>query len=139
MIRKIRNIFQPYMIRPMIYQCVTRYLTAMVVILLWNRFINGNQVYSVVRDGFFVVGLFFFALAWFQYLKMDGMTVHHLLEGRHKTKKRHSSKDIADFVDEKIIPFDELEEDEKTVCRFLNHIICGLLYLVPALVALFIL
>lgn len=137
MIKKIRSIFQSYMIRPMIYQCVNKICMALVLALLWDRFLNRYKIYSMVGDAFFVVGLFFFMLAWFQYLRMDGMKVHHLLEDRKKKKrkKRHSSMDIVDFADEKVISFDELEEDEKIVCRFLGDLLCGFLYLIPALVA----
>lgn len=137
MIKKIKNIFQSYMIRPMIYQSVTKIVIALVLALLWNRFFNPYGIYSIVKDCFFVVGLFFFMLAWFQYLRLDGMRIHHLLEG-HKKKKRkkiHITKDIADFADEKIISFDELEDDEKIVCRFLGDLGCGFLFLIPSLIA----
>lgn len=124
------------MIRPIIYQCVNKICVALVLALLWNRFLNRYKIYSVTGDAFFVVGLFFFMLAWFQYLRLDGVRVHHLLEDhqKKKRKKRHSSMDIVDFVDEKVVSFDELEDDEKVVCRFLGDLFCGVLYLIPALV-----
>lgn len=138
MVKKIRDIFQLYMIRPMLYQCVTKISIALVLALLWDRFFNSYGYFSVVRDAFFVVGLFFFVLTWFQYLRLDGVRIHHLLEERKKKKrkKRHGTMDIVDFVDEKVISFDELEEDEKIVCRFLGDLICGCIFLIPAVAAI---
>jgi hypothetical protein len=126
------------MIRPMIYQCVTKISIALVLTLLWNQFINKDALFSMIRDAFFVVGILFFMLAWFQYLRLDGVRIHHLLEGheRPKKKKRHKIMDIVDFADEKIISFDELDEDEKNVCRLLGDLICGIIFTVLALVAL---
>ena len=134
MIKKIKEIFQPYMIRPMLYQSVTKLSVALLLALLWNQFLNPHGYYSVVRDAFLVAGVFFFMFAWFQYLKLDGMRVHHLLEerGKKKRKKRHSTRDIVDFADEKIISFDELQADEQVVCRFLGDLLCGVLFLAPA-------
>lgn len=38
MIKKIKVIFETYMIRPMIYQSVSRFMLALVLCLLWDRF-----------------------------------------------------------------------------------------------------
>lgn len=129
------------MIRPMIYQSVTKIAVALVLSLLWDRWINTENSLSLFRDAFFVVGIFFLMLAWIQYLKLDGVKLHHLLEERKKKKKvkRHNTRDIVDFADEKIISFAELEDDERVVCRFIGNLLCAFLYLIPALIALIIL
>ena len=137
MIKKIKKIFQPYMIRPTVYQCVTKISIALALALLWNRFINVEGVFSMVRDAFLVAGVFFFMLAWFQYLRMDGLKMSRVSdEEKKKKKKRHISKDIVDYADEKIISFSELEDDERMVCRLISDVVCGLLFLIPALVTL---
>lgn len=135
MIKKIKNIFQPYMIRPTVYQCATKISIALVLALLWNRFINLENVFSVVRDAFLVAGVFFFMLAWFQYLRLDGMKVDRTAKA-DKKKKRHVTKDIVDYADEKIISFAELDDEERIVCRLIGDVACGLLFLIPALVAM---
>lgn len=138
MIKKIISIFQPYMIRPTIYQCATKLSVALVLALLWNRFINVNNVFFVVRDAFLVVGIFFFMLAWFRYLQLDGMKISKATEQDKKKKKRHITKDIVDFADEKIISFAELDDEERIVCRLIGNMVCGLLFLIPSLVAMFV-
>ncbi|WP_242996724.1 hypothetical protein [Coprococcus sp. AF21-14LB] len=73
MIKKIRTIFQKYMIRPMIYQSVTKIAVALVLCLLWDRFLNQDHYQSIVESAFFVAGCVFVLLAWIQYLRMDGV------------------------------------------------------------------
>lgn len=138
MIKKIRQIYKPYMTRPMLYQSGTKIVVALVLCLLWDKFINTDKFFSMVESAFFVAGCFFLMLTWFQYLKLDGVTVHHLLEDRKDKKKkakRHTTKDMVDFTDEKVVSLAELEEDEKVVCRFLGNLLCGALFLIPALIA----
>ena len=138
MIKKIRTIFEKYMIRPMLYQCATKVSIALVLCLLWDRFINREQYYSLVEFAFFVAGTFFLALAWFQYLRLDGARIHHLMEEKQekKKKKQHFTKDIVDFADEKVISFSELSDEERIVCRFLGDLLCAVLFLIPAGIAL---
>ena len=85
-----------------------------------------------------MAGIFFLALAWFQYLRLDGPRFHHLLEEKKekKKKKQHFTKDIVDFADEKIISFSELSDEERVVCRFLGDLLCAALFLIPAGIAL---
>ena len=138
MIKKISTIFEKYMIRPMLYQCATKVSIALVLCLLWDRFINREQYYSLVEFAFFVAGAFFLALAWFQYLRLDGARIHHLMEEKQekKKKKQHFTKDIVDFADEKVISFSELSDEERIVCRFLGDLLCAVLFLIPAGIAL---
>lgn len=123
------------MIRPLIYQCVVKSVIALVIALLWKRWINPSESFSLVQDAFFAVGLIFILLSWFQYLSLDGIHLPHLLGGGKKKKRRRGSRDIVDFVDEKIISFSELEDDERTVVRLFSDIISGLIFLVIAIIA----
>lgn len=138
MIEKIKDTFEPYMIRPIIYQTVTRVSIGFTLALLWDRYINTAGLRSMVEYAFFVLGMFFVAFAWMQYLRLDGVTIHHLLEEKKEKKKpkRHSMADIADFADEKIISFDELEQEEKTICLLFSNLICVVIFMGPAIVAM---
>ena len=65
------------------------------------------------------------------------MLVHHMNEDiRKKNKERHRSKYIADFVDEKIVSYSELEPEERALCRLLSDLLCGGLLLIPGFVSL---
>ena len=140
--KKVFKAYKSYMVRPTIYLCVTKITTALALIMAWDRFLNSNGYYKLVRDGFFIVGLVFLLGVWYQYLAMDGLRFFSNA-GKGKARKRPKvtmfwTKDIIDFVDEKVTSLDELEDDEQRAVRFTSNLICCLLYLVPALIALLI-
>ena len=137
MIKKMRDTFQDYMIRPMLYQCATRISIALVLCLLWDRYINVQKYFSMAESAFFVVAMVLFMFAWFHYLRFDGIRPGHLFFGTgKKKKKKHVTKSIVDFADEKIISFSELEDEEKILVRMFGDVICGLLFLVISLIAM---
>ena len=68
----IQKWIKNYMIRPIVYKTVTKISIGVVLALLWDRFINRNQMLSMVEYAFFCIGVIMMALAWFQYLKLDG-------------------------------------------------------------------
>lgn len=120
-----------YMIRPVIYKCITRSALAVTALLLWDRTINAGGQLSLMRDGCFTAGALFLCWGWFSYLRLDGVTLHHLLEERKKRKKKRprGSSDIVDFADEHIVSFDELSDQERAACSLCANLICGLLFL----------
>lgn len=132
----MRKLFRRDMLRPTIYKTVSRSLTALALLLLWDRFLDGRGAPPVLWDGCLTAAAVFFTMAWLSYLKLDGMRVHHLLEDRKKQPSRHKSKDLVDFVDEHIVSFDELSEEERTVCVLASNLLSGMIYLLPALAAL---
>lgn len=139
MIKKILKNYQPYMIRPTVYLCATKVSIALVLALCWDRFINKHHYFSLISDAFLVCSFILFALAWFQYLRLDGVRIIHMNRQdreeikKKKKKKIHWKGDIVDFADEKIIPLEDLEPEEQSACRFTSSVACGVLFLVPAL------
>ena len=77
--------------------------------------------------------------AWVDYLRLDGVTIHHLLEefkGMGKRQKKvHSTRSIIDYADEKIVSFEELEPEERTYCSLLSNLVLGLPLVAAALIA----
>jgi len=138
--KKLRDIWKRYMLRPMLYRCVTKCAVALAAILLWDRFININEALSPVRDGGFVAAAALLGMAWASYLRLDGLKFHYLLEERRKKKerkkKRHWTKDMVDFVDEHVVSMEELSEDERALCGMLSSLLSALIFLIPALAAL---
>lgn len=131
------SLFKTYMIRPVLYKCVTRAAFAVTALLLWDRFINTAGRLSLLRDGCLMAGLLFFCMAWFSYLHLDGVRIHHMLEERKRKKPvRKSYTDIVDFADEHIVSCEELSEEERAACSLAASLICGMLFMVPWLVKL---
>lgn len=134
----MRKIWHSYMLRPTFYKSITKLSIGLVLCLLWDTFLNSDKLLSVWTHPCFVFACFLLAAAWFQYLRLDGFTIHYLMEDKVKPKKKvHATKSIADFVDEKIVSYEELQTDEKTLCNLLSDLLCGILFLVPSLIALF--
>ena len=133
--KKIWKVYKPYMLRPIIYQAVTRFSVGLAAALLLDRFVNVNQSqYSAAEFSFLAVGIILLAAAWFNYLKLDGLESPFVdFKFRKKKKKKHFKQDIVDFVDEKIISFDELQEDEQTVCKIGSSLLAGACLIIPAL------
>lgn len=126
-----------YLERPLrrycVYQTATRFGVAMLFSLVWHKFGNPNGL-DLGHFAFVFMTVFFLLLAWMTYLRMDGVRMPQIkMDFLKKVKKkviRSSYTDMSDYTDEEIIPFDDLEEDEKQRVRLWANLICALIYLV---------
>ena len=119
------------MIRPGVYQIFTRFLVSLCLALLWNRFIAPRVAAANASWGceFFVV--FFAAMAWLAYLRLDGVRVPKFdrkLFRRKKTPER-AFGDMIDYVDEPIVSFEELSDAEKDLTLLISNLITMLLFI----------
>ena len=129
---KLKLRLERHMIRPAIYHGATKFGVAMLAALLWHRFANPSNL-SLNTHGFFFLSVFFVLLAWLTYLRSDGLRMPRLkLDFLKKLKKKpmRSFGDMADYIDEEVVSFDELDDDEKDTCRFIADIACALIFLV---------
>jgi len=136
----MKKIYKKYMIRPIIYQIIPRFCIGAAFCLLWDRYLNKAHYYNIWEYPTLLYGFILLALAWFQYLKLDGFRIHYLMEHHEKKtpKKHHSTRSIVDFADEKIISFDELEPSEQAACRLASNLIPGIIFILPSLLLLII-
>lgn len=135
MINMIKKYIKSYMIRPIFYKSITKFSISLTLCLLWDHFLNKDNLYSIWEYPFFLAGCILLSGVWFCYLKLDHFTIHHLAERNDRTpRKHHATKSIVDFADEKIISFEELNTQEQTICDLLSNLITGILFLLPALI-----
>ena len=121
--------FKPYLFHPVLYKTVTRTSIVAVLMLLWERYVS---------DGTFTIWVVLLIWAWIDYMRLDGLTIHHLLEefkGQGKQKKFHSTRSIIDYADEKIVSFEELEPEERTYCSMLSNLLLGGALLIIGLIS----
>lgn len=130
--KKLFSIYKKEMLHAIFYKAVTRLAVGMTLCLLWQRFGSDGR-FTLVEGPVLVCGAIFLGWAWFNYLALDGLSVHHLLEksreqsdAEKKRRNRHSTRSIVDYADEKILSFDELEPDEKRLCSLLVNLVLGL-------------
>lgn len=140
--RRMLALFTAEMIRPTIYRSVTKCAVTLTLVLLWDRYVSRGMM-SVTTDGCFVAALILFGLAWLCYLRLDGITPPKLLtrkkrgeEEEEARRRRHFTRDIVDYADEHIVPFDELSDEEQLACSMACNLISGVIFLIPAVVGL---
>lgn len=131
--KKVLSLYTREMIRPIIYKCVNKCAIALLIVLLWDRYVSRGAL-SAVRDGGFAAGLVFFALAFVSYLRLDGVKIARPPKEPRKIR-RPGSRDMIDFVDEHIVTLDELDDEQQLACVLASNLFSGLVFLIPALIA----
>ncbi len=128
--KKLREIWKGYMLRPTLYKCVTKCAAALALVLLWGWF-NGRGFSSALRDGGFIAAAILLGAAWVSYLRLDGIDLPW--QKKEKQRTRHWSNSMADFVDEHITSWDELTDEERHTCGLLSSLLSAVIFLIPAL------
>lgn len=128
--KKLRKFAQRHIVRPVIYMTFTRFLAALAVVLIWERFFNTSGLPNAKMFGFSFAAVLFALLAWIAYLRLDGLKMPKLLMKRVNIRKKptRSYGDMIDYTDEEPVSFDELEDDEKDFCILVSDLICCLAY-----------
>ena len=125
--KKLFPRYKKYMFHPILYKSVTRVSVVAVLMLLWDRYVS-DGTFTMWQAPALQLGVILLAWAWVDYLRLDGVTIHHLAEefkDMGKKKKHHATKSIVDFADERIVSFEELEPEERTYCSMLSNLILG--------------
>lgn len=120
------------LVRPCIYQAASRLGVGLLVSFIWYRFANPSGL-DINTHAFFFMAVFFIILAWLCYLRMDGLRVPKIkmkfLKKIFKKPQRNYG-DIADYTDEEIVSFDDLDDREKDICLLHADLICAVIFLV---------
>ena len=133
---KMFSVFTSYMIRPTIYRTASKSIITLTLLLIWDRYLNDGRM-SVMRDGAFIVGIILLGTAWWNYLRLDGIKNPFTAGKKEKKKKKNRiTGDIADYADQHIVNFDELDEQEQYACGMCSSLAAALLFLVPSVVEL---
>lgn len=135
--KKLTQMYKKYMFHPILYKTVTRTSIVAVLMLLWDRYVSDGYFTMWEAPGL-VLGVGLLAWAWVDYLRLDGVTIHHLLEefkGVRPKKKFYATKSIVDYADEKIVSFEELEPEERIYCSMLSSLVLGIPLVVVGILA----
>ena len=135
--KKLFLMYKRYMFRPVLYKVVTRVSVVAVLMLLWDRYVS-DGTFTMWQAPALLLGVVLLAWAWVNYLRLDGVTIHHLGEqfkDMGRQKKLHATRSIVDYADEHIVSFEELEPEERIYCSMLSNLALGLPLLVIGLAA----
>lgn len=116
-----------YLVRPIVYRTLVKFLCALCVTLVWDRFVNTSGLFSRAHM-FACMCVLFAANAWFAFLRLDGVRLPRL--PRPRSKKRDRARGgVTDYVDDPVVSFDELEPDQRDFCSFVSALVCVLIFL----------
>ena len=124
-------------LRPVFYKAVARIAVGLTAALLWDRFINSGAHVNMYDRAFFVIGVLFAGLAWFSYLRLDGIKAPRFFKKLPKKAPKRRGGDIADFVDEELESRGELEGDDLVLCAMAADLVCAVLFILPAVAMAF--
>ena len=88
--KKLTSMYKRYMFHPILYKTVTRTSIVAVLMLLWQRYVS-DGTFTIWEAPGFLCGVVLLIWAWLDYLRLDGVTIHHLLEefkGMGKRQKK---------------------------------------------------
>ena len=134
--KQLLKIYKQIMLRPIVYKLIPRLVTGLVLSLLWDRFFNAEKLFSMVERAFFVLGIVFFAMAWMNYLKLDGVRIHYLNENNNLKKTKHKLKFPIDYSEEEPSPADSLDAHNDTIATMISNIAAGICFLLPSVFSL---
>ena len=135
--KKFKEIYEPYMLRPMIYMTFTRFVLALFIVLLADFFISQSVGHSVKKDAFFLCAFVFALLALIAWLRLDGVKLPKLMMMRVNPSKKPSRMygDMIDYIEERPgIGFDELDDQEKDLCILIADLFCFIVFLIIAVI-----
>lgn len=125
--KKLFSMYKSYMFRPILYKTITRASVIAVLCLLWEQFLSDGHFSLWQAPGFFC-GALMLGWAWMDYLQLDGIRLPFFpdrFKAEDKKKKRHATRSIVDYADEKIVSFEELEPLERVFCSMISCLILG--------------
>ena len=127
---------EQHMIRPIIYQVFTRYITLLFFSLLWDFFLNKEPVRRPVSTAFLLCTVFLAVMAWMAYLRLDGVRAPRFDRRlfQWKRKPARSYGDMIDYIDEDIPTFDDLDDEDKDRCLFLSNLITAALFILTSII-----
>jgi len=130
--------YKPKRFKPVIYKLLRRFVTGLVFALLWDRFFNTQRHFSIAGHAFFVLGAIFFALAWVNYLKIDGVKIHYLNENKEKAgRTKPKTGFLIDYAEEEPSSPDstdsDYDEDEEAKTSFVSNLLAGICFMLPSL------
>lgn len=134
--KKIRDIFEPYMVRPLIYMTFTRFVLSLFILLLIDFFLSPKAGRPIKGTVFLLGSAVFAVLALIARLRLDGLRLPKLLMMRVNPRKKPSRMygDMIDYIDERPeIAFEDLDDREKDICILAADLFCFIVFLAAGL------
>ena len=131
MIRWLKRHFTGDMVRPLIYKIFTRGMLALFAAQLIHFFVPADSGLSSFSNLSLALGLLFVLFAFLAWLRLDGLKIPQLKLPRMKRKDPpFLAGNMADHIDDEIISFDDLDQEEQNTCVLLADLFLALVCLI---------
>lgn len=130
--KKISKYCKKYLIRPIVYRVFTYLVLAALAAAVWDRVVNARGIYVTRTRVGPLIAVFFFAAAWFKFLKLDSFQRQGSARPRKVPEKR--SGGMLDFVNTDPENSQELLDEEKDFCTLAAALACGVISLIAAVI-----
>lgn len=119
-----RSAWRSSLLRPLIYMAANRFLAALALLLLYNRFLASPL--ALPGSAAVLLALAFALAAWLVYLRMDGAHIPRMKNVRFRRRKDplRNYTDISDHMDDAPPTADDLEDDERDLISLLSNLFC---------------
>lgn len=130
--KKFSKYFKKYLIRPIVSRALTYLVIAAVAAAVWDRAANASGIYDTRTRVAPLIAVFFFAVAWFKFLKLDSAGRKQTVRRRKDPEKRRGG--MLDFIGTDPDNADELLEEEKDFCTLAAALVSGIVSLIAAVI-----
>lgn len=124
-----KKLYEKYMLRPILYMTATRMMVSFIFMLILVRFVKNAPGKDMVSA---FLAVFFALISFLVYLRTDGLRIPRMkhIKTRRKKDPVRNYGDMEDHIDEEVVSFDELEDDEKDFCSLVSALINMALFLI---------
>ena len=137
MLKRIRQIWNSDLVRPLIHRSFTRFI--------WGLFLSLFIAFLITRGGgrdlrgslMLIFALICVIGAWLSHLQLDGAKIPRLDWLRSKIDRKRPARgagDMIDFVDEEVQDYEELDPEERYLVLLLADLINAGLFLMLSLI-----
>ncbi len=136
MLKWLRMHFGRHMVRPLVYKLFTRAVITVFAVRAAEFFIGRPSPLFVLSNLYLLCALLWLIGAWISYLRMHGLKFPRpdIQRLRRKDPLRNFG-DMADHIDEPVITYADLDDDEKdTVALLCDLALCPVFVIVSLLV-----
>lgn len=114
-------------------KCVLKAILAFIISFLWAKYIRLSPLMTISEYPLIFFGAFYLMLAWFNYLKLDGLKINTFANTQKKVKKsKHKTKQMIDYVDTELQPDVELTPKQILQAKLISNVICGVVFIIPS-------
>ncbi len=129
----LRTHFHRHMIRPLIYKGFTRAVLSVFLVLVLDRFVHSPSPLFSKSNLFILTGILWLLGSWISYLRLRGLRFPRFdIQRMRRKDPLRNYGDISDHINDPIITYDDLDDQEKDVCTLLCDLALCPLFIVTS-------